>query len=117
MHIECGPFDAAGPVRFDIDGRERGGGPAALGGTVTIHTIVVAPDNITLGLSRQIKKAGSLFIEVHEQGAETIKFGLSGYGAGLVRVQHSGAECSGRAILPSEWRRINGAASGNARTP
>ena len=64
VHIECGPFDAARPVSFVIDGRDRGGGPAAPGRTGTIDTIVVEPDDITLGLSRQMEKAASLSIEV-----------------------------------------------------
>ena len=78
MHIEGGPFDAAGLVSFILDGRDRGGGPAAPGRTGTIDTIVLEPDDITLGLSRQMKKAASLSIEVPAtRGAETIEFGLS----------------------------------------
>lgn len=63
MHNECGPFDAAGLVSFIVDGRERGGGPAASGRTRTIDRLVLEPDDITLGLSGQIKK-GNLSIEV-----------------------------------------------------
>jgi len=47
-------------VSFVIDGRDRGGGPAAPGRTGTIDTIVLEPDGITFGLSRQMKKAASL---------------------------------------------------------
>jgi hypothetical protein len=90
VHIEGGPFDAAGLVSFILDGRDRGGGPAAPGRTGTIDTIVLEPDDITLGLSRQMKKAASLSIEVpSSRGAETIEFGLDGYGAALERVQKS----------------------------
>ena len=90
MHIEGGPFDAAGLVSFILDGKDRGGGPAAPGRTGTIDTIVLEPDDITLGLSRQMKKAASLSIEVpSSRGAETIEFGLDGYGAALERVQKS----------------------------
>ena len=91
IHIEGGPFEAAGLVRFIIDGKDRGGGPAAPGRTGTIDTIVLEPDDITLGLSRQMKQAGSLSIEVPaSRGVETIGFGLDGYGAVLERVQQSG---------------------------
>jgi hypothetical protein len=90
MHIEGGPFDAAGLVRFILDGRDRGGGPAAPGRTGTVDTIVFEPDDITLGLSRQMKKAASLSIEVPaSRGSETIEFGLDGYGAALERLQQS----------------------------
>ena len=90
VHIEGGPFDAAGLVNFSIDGRERGGGPAAPGRTGTVDTIILGPDDISLGLSRQMKKAASLSIEVpSSRGAETIEFGLDGYSAALERVQQS----------------------------
>jgi hypothetical protein len=88
MHIEGGPFDAAGLVRFIIDGRDRGGGPAGPGRKGTIEAIVLEPDDIALGLSRQMKEANTLAIEVpSSRGAETIEFGLKGYGAALERVQ------------------------------
>jgi hypothetical protein len=91
MHIEGGPFDAAGLVRFIIDGRDRGGGPAGPGRTGTIDAIVLEPDDVTLGLSRQMTEAATLSIEVPSaRGAETIAFGLKGYGAALERVQQSG---------------------------
>jgi hypothetical protein len=90
MHIEGGPFDAAGLVRFILDGRDRGGGPAAPGRTGTVDTIVFEPDDITLGLSRQMKKAASLSIEVPaSRRSETIEFGLDGFGAALERLQQS----------------------------
>jgi len=90
MHIEGGPFDAAGLVSFILDGRDRGGGPAAPGRTGAVDTITIGPDDISLGLSRQMKKSASLSIEVpSSRGAETIEFGLDGYGAALERVQES----------------------------
>jgi hypothetical protein len=90
MHIEGGPFEAAGLVSFILDGRDRGGGPAAPGRTGTVDTIVLEPDDIALGLSRQMKMAASLSIEVPaSRGTETIEFGLDGYGAALERVQQS----------------------------
>ena len=51
-------------MSYIIDGMYRGGGPAAPGRTGTIDTIVLEPDGITFGLSRQMKKAASLSIEV-----------------------------------------------------
>jgi hypothetical protein len=91
MHIEGGPFDAAGLVSFIIDGRDRGGGPAGPSRTGEIDTIVLEPDDIALGLSRQMKEAATLSIEVpSSRGTETIDFGLKGYGAALERVQQSG---------------------------
>jgi hypothetical protein len=91
MRIEGGPFDAAGLVKLIIDGRDVGGGPAAPGRAGEIDTIVLEPDDITLGLSRQMKEAASLSIEVpSSRGAETIEFGLDGYGAALESVEQSG---------------------------
>jgi len=90
MHIEGGPFDAAGLVGFIVDGRYCGGGPAAPGRTGTIDTIVLEPDDITLGLSRQIKKGQPVARGALKQGAETIEFGLDAYGAGPEGVQQSG---------------------------
>ena len=54
MHIEGGPFDGAGLVGFILDGTYRDGGPAAPGRSGAVETIVLEPDDITLGLSRQI---------------------------------------------------------------
>jgi hypothetical protein len=100
MHIEGGPFDAAGLVRFILDGRDRGGGPAAPGRTGTVGTIVLEPDDITLGLSRQMKQAASLSIEVPaSRGTETIEFDLDGYGTALERVQQSADPVLGPAPL------------------
>ena len=45
----------------------------------SVETLVLEPDDITLGLSRQMKKAASLSIEVPSSRAvETIEFGLDG---------------------------------------
>jgi hypothetical protein len=91
MHIEGGPFHASRLVRFIIDGRDRGGGPAGPGRIGRIDAIVLEPDDIALGLSRQMKEAASLSIEVPAgRGVETIEFGLKGYDAALERVQQSG---------------------------
>ena len=56
----------------------------------SVETLVLEPDDITLGLSRQMKKAASLSIEVPTSRAvETIEFGPDGDGAALERVQQS----------------------------
>jgi hypothetical protein len=90
MLIEGGPFGASGLVKFIIDGKDIGGGPAAPGREGEIDTIVLESDDITLGLSRQMKKATQLTIEVPTtKGAETIDFGLDGYSAAMDRVEAS----------------------------
>ena len=90
MLIDGGPFDASGLVKFVIDGKDIGGGPAAPGRDGEIDPIVLESDDITLGLSRQMKKAARLTIEVPTtRGAETIDFDLDGYSAAMKRVEQS----------------------------
>lgn len=109
IHIEGGPFDAAGLVSFILDSRDRGGGPAAPGRTGTIDTIVLEPDDITLGLSRQMTKAASLSIEV-----PTTRGARRSNSAWTVAVPRSngckgwGTDCSGPARSPFECSRYNG---------
>lgn len=88
MQIEGGPFDAAGVVSFEIDGKDIGGGPAGPGREGEIETIVLESDDIALGLSRQMKHGERLTIEVPTtRGAETIEFGLDGYRAAMNRME------------------------------
>lgn len=90
MLIEGGPFDASGLVKFIIDGKDIGGGPAAPGREGEIDPIVLESDDITLGLSRQMKKAARLTIEVPTiRGSETIDFDLDGYSAAMKRVENT----------------------------
>lgn len=90
MLIEGGPFDAAGLVKFIIDGKDVGGGPVGRDRKGEIDTVVFESDDITLGLSRQMKKAEKLTIELPtSRGVQSIKFGLDGYSEALDRVEAS----------------------------
>jgi hypothetical protein len=86
--IEGGPFDASGIVNIIIDGRDIGGGPVGRDINGEVDTVVFEPDDITLGLSRQMKKAVMLTIELPtSRGLERIIFSLDGYSAAMKRVE------------------------------
>ncbi len=90
MLIEGGPFDASGLVKFIIDGKDIGGGPVGQDRKGEVDTVVFESDDITLGLSRQMKKAKKLTIELPtSRGVQSIKFGLDGYSAAMDRVEAS----------------------------
>lgn len=78
-------------MRFIIDGKEVAGEPARPGHAGEIDAIVLKPDDITLSLSRRMKKSASLSIDVpFSRGEKTMEFSLDGYGTALIQVEPSG---------------------------
>ena len=87
VFIEGGPFVPTGDVNFTIDGKLVSSGRASIMQAAEGEDLYLPPDDITLGLARQMKKGRTLQLTVpRERGAETIDFDLDGFAEALQRV-------------------------------
>jgi len=87
IFIEGGPFVPTGDVNFTIDGKLVSSGRASIMQVVDGDDLYLPPDDITIGLARQMKKGRALQLTVpRERGAETIEFDLDGFAEALQRV-------------------------------
>lgn len=87
IFIEGGPFVPTGDVNFTIDGKLVSSGRASIMQAADGDDLCLPPDDITIGLARQMGKGRTLQLTVpRARGAETVKFDLDGFAEALQRV-------------------------------